>query len=126
MSKISKYDSFINELAMNNKSILGYHGSKLVIDDFKFPLFITTSRLRAIWFAVAMQWDDKLGRNIFRSLKGDEEGYLYYLQIDNPVIKKLKGPIDEKLILDGDVKIIKIEKIGVKKSLRNFIPYKIE
>lgn len=109
-----------------DKTIRGYHGSRHLIENFDFPVFITTSVLRAEMFAVSMKWNEELKRNQFRSLKGDEEGYLYHLEITNPIFSKWKGgPSDEKLVIDGDdIKVLDVKKVGVKLGFDNrYTPY---
>ena len=106
------------------KDIEGYHGSSKLITDFRFPLFLSTSKSRATSFAVHMKWNEKLGKNTYTSLKGDETGYLYHIQVENAKLLPWKGgPKDEMLIESGDIKILKVEKVGVKKVLNQYLPY---
>lgn len=101
-----------------------YHGSSKLITDFRLPLFSSTSKSRAASFAVHMRWDEKLGKNSFCSLKGKETGYLYHVQVENAILSPWKsGPKDEILIKSGDVTILKVEKVGVKKVLDIYLPY---
>jgi hypothetical protein len=105
-------------------TIEGWHGSKEKIKDFRFPLFLSTSKSRAASFAVHMHWNEKTGRNEYHSLKGNETGYLYHLRVNNAVLKKWKGgPKDEILIERGDVTILEIENVKVRKVLNQYQPY---
>jgi len=105
-------------------SIEGWHGSNAVIQDFRFPLFLSTDRFRAASFAVHMHWNEKTSRNEYQALKGDEKGYLYHIRVDNPVFKKWKGGTkDEKLIESGDITILKVENVGVRKMSNMWQPY---
>jgi|688.fasta_scaffold319137_2 hypothetical protein len=116
------FEEFINE--EKDTFIKGYHGSKTLIQDFRFPLFLSTSNHRAASFAVHMNWNEKTGKNEYRALKGGEEGYLYHIRVDNPVFKKWKGGNeDEMLIESGDITILKVENVGVRKVLNMWQPY---
>jgi hypothetical protein len=116
------FEEFINE--EKDTFIKGYHGSKTLIQDFRFPLFLSTSNHRAASFAVHMNWNEKTGKNEYRALKGSEEGYLYHIRVDNPVFKKWKGGNeDEMLIESGDITILKVENVGVRKVLNMWQPY---
>jgi hypothetical protein len=104
--------------------IEGFHGSSLLIEKFNFPLFLTTSKHRAMWFATSMRWNEKLNRNVMRPLKGDEEGYLYHVRVENPILTPWKsGPSDEKLIESGKVTVLGVEKVGVKGFTGQYYPY---
>jgi hypothetical protein len=71
-----------------------------------------------------MNWNEKTGKNEYRALKGGEEGYLYHIRVDNPVFKKWKGGNeDEMLIESGDITILKVENVGVRKVLNMWQPY---
>jgi hypothetical protein len=116
------FEEFINE--EKDTFIKGYHGSKTLIQDFRFPLFLSTSNHRAASFAVHMNWNEKTGKNEYWTLKGGEEGYLYHIRVDNPVFKKWKGGNeDEMLIESGDITILKVENVGVRKVLNMWQPY---
>jgi hypothetical protein len=116
------FEEFINE--EKDTFIKGYHGSKTLIQDFRFPLFLSTSNHRAASFAVHMNWNEKTGKNEYWALKGGEEGYLYHIRVDNPVFKKWKGGNeDEMLIESGDITILKVENVGVRKVLNMWQPY---
>jgi len=104
--------------------IEGFHGSASLIKEFNFPLFLTTSKSRAMWFATSMKWNEKLNKNAPHSLKGNEEGYLYHVRVENPELMEWKGgPSDEKLIESGKVTILGIEKVGVKGFTGQYYPY---
>jgi hypothetical protein len=117
----------LTEVEKNSKepsAIEGFHGSASLIKEFNFPLFLTTSRLRGIWFATSMKWDEKLNKNVMHPLKGDEEGYLYHIRVENPVLMPWKsGPSDEKLIESGKVTVLGVEKIGVRGFVGQYSPY---
>lgn len=116
------FEEFINE--EKDTFIKGYHGSKTLIQDFRFPLFLSTSNHRAASFAVHMNWNEKTGKNEYWALKGGEEGYLYHIRVDNPVFKKWKGGAkDEMLIESGDITILSIKEVGVRKVLNMWQPY---
>jgi len=116
------FEEFINE--EKDTFIKGYHGSKTLIQDFRFPLFLSTSNHRAASFAVHMNWNEKTGKNEYWTLKGGEEGYLYHIRVDNPVFKKWKGGTkDEMLIESGDITILSIKEVGVRKVLNMWQPY---
>jgi hypothetical protein len=116
------FEEFINE--EKDTFIKGYHGSKTLIQDFRFPLFLSTSNHRAASFAVHMNWNEKTGKNEYWTLKGGEEGYLYHIRVDNPVFKKWKGGNeDEMLIESGDITILSIKEVGVRKVLNMWQPY---
>lgn len=121
--KLTKgFKEFIAE--KKDTDIEGYHGSSKLITDFRFPLFLSTSKSRAASFAVHMKWDEKLGKNAYTSLKGDETGYLYHIRVKNATLSPWKGgPKDEMLIKSGDVEILKVEKVGVKKVVNQYLPY---
>ena len=122
MKLIQILKHYINE--GKGKFIVGYHGSSKPITDFKFPLFLSTSKSRATAFAVHMKWDEKLGKNVYTSLKGEETGYLYHIQVENAILSHWKaGPKDELLIKSGDIKILKVENVKVKKVLNQYLPY---
>jgi hypothetical protein len=105
-------------------TIEGYHGSKSLIEEFRFPLFLSTSNHRAASFAVHMNWNEKTGRNEYWSLKGGEEGYLYHIRVDNATLLPWKGGAeDERLIKSGDITIVKVEKVGVRKVMNMYQPY---
>jgi len=105
-------------------TIVGFHGSREKIKDFRFPLFLSTSNNRAAAFAVHMHWNEKTGKNEYWPLKGGEEGYLYHIRVDNPVFKKWKGGTkDEMLIESGDITILSIKEVGVRKVLNMWQPY---
>lgn len=121
-----KLTEIYNELIYEKKSINieGYHGSSKLITNFKFPLFLSTSKSRATAFAVHMSWDEKLGRNKYTSLKGGETGYLYHIIVKNATLLPWKGGTkDEVLIKSGEVEILKVEKVRVKKVLNMYLPY---
>jgi hypothetical protein len=106
--------------------IEGFHGSASLIKEFNFPLFLTTSKLRGLWFATSMKWNEKLNKNVMHPLKGNEEGYLYHVRVENPILTPWKsGPSDEKLIESGKVTILGIEKVGVKGFTGQYYPYVI-
>ena len=122
MNQANTFDEFLNE--GKNTSIKGYHGSKSLIEDFRFPLFLSTDKFRAASFAVHMNWNEKTGRNEYWALKGGEEGYLYHIRVDNPVFKKWKGGTkDEFIIESGDITILKVENVGVRKVLNMIQPF---
>jgi hypothetical protein len=105
-------------------TIEGYHGSKELIQEFRFPLFLSTSNHRAASFAVHMNWNEKTSKNEYWSLKGGEEGYLYHIRVDNAILLPWKaGTKDEILIKSGDITILKIENVGVRKVLGDYQPY---
>jgi hypothetical protein len=121
MKYLKSYESKLNS---EPTTIEGYHGSNAVIQDFRFPLFLSTDRSRAASFAVHMNWDEKTGRNLYWALKGGEEGYLYHIRVENATLMPWKGgPKDEMLIKSGDITILKIEKVGVRKVLGDYQPY---
>jgi len=120
MKYLKSYESKLSEPT----TIEGYHGSKFLIEEFRFPLFLSTNNLRAASFAVHMNWNEKTGRNEYWALKGGEEGYLYHIRVDNAVLLPWKGgPKDERLIKSGDITILKIEKVGVRKVFNMYQPY---
>ena len=106
-------------------TIEGWHGSRNLITDFRFPLFLSKSMSRAASFAVHMNWNEKEGKNQYWALKGGEQGYLYHIRVENAVLSPVNtgGPKDEMLIESGDIKILKVEKVGVKKVLNQYLPY---
>lgn len=107
--------------------IKGYHGSNSLTEEFYFPLFLTTSKHRGLWFASSMRWNEKLNKNVMHPLKGGEEGYLYHIRVENPIIKKWEGgPSDEKLIEGGEITILGVEKVGVTGFPNQYHPYVIE
>jgi hypothetical protein len=104
-----------NDYSEEHSFVEGFHGSASLIEEFNFPLFLTTSKLRAMWFATEMRWSEKLSRNVLHSLKGGEEGYLYHIRVKNPELMEWKGgPSDEILIKSGMVTILEVNKVGVK------------
>jgi len=120
MKYLKSYESKLSEPT----TIEGYHGSKSLIEDFRFPLFLSTNNLRAASFAVHMNWNEKTGRNEYWSLKGGEEGYLYHIRVDNATLLPWKaGAKDERLIKSGDITILKVEKVGVRKVMNMYQPY---
>lgn len=122
MKHIQTFENFLNEQKV--ATIEGFHGSREKIKDFRFPLFLSTSEHRAAAFAVHMHWNEKTGKNEYRSLKGGEEGYLYNIRVNNPVFKKWKGGTkDEMLIESGDITILSIEEVGVRKVLNMWQPF---
>lgn len=120
----SDYASKVDTKKSKTITIEGYHGSKSLIEEFRFPLFLSTNNLRAASFAVHMNWNEKTGRNEYWSLKGGEEGYLYHIRVDNATLLPWKGgPKDERLIESGDITILKVEKVGVRKVFNMYQPY---
>jgi hypothetical protein len=121
MKYLQTFESFVNE---GSSFIEGWHGSNALIQDFRFPLFLSTDRFRAATFAVHMHWNEKTGKNEYQALKGNENGYLYHIRVDNPVFKKWKGGTkDEKLIESGDITILKVENVGVRKMSNMWQPF---
>lgn len=120
-------DIILTEVKKNPKEssvIEGFHGSASLIKEFNFPLFLTTSKVRGMWFAASMKWNEKLNKNIMHPLKGDEEGYLYRIRVENPILLSWKsGPSDESLIESGKVTVLGIEKVEVKKFAGQYSPY---
>ena len=106
-------------------TIEGWHGSKNLITDFRFPLFLSKSMSRAASFAVHMNWNEKEGRNQYWPLKGGEEGYLYHIRVENAVLSPVKtgGPKDEMLIKSGDITILGVKEVGTRKVLNMWQPY---
>lgn len=117
----------LTEVERNSKeplTIEGFHGSASLIKEFNFPLFLTTSKFRGMWFATSMKWNEKLNKNVMNPLKGNEKGYLYHIQVENPVLIPWKsGPSDEKLIESGKVTVLGVEKIGVRGFAGHYSPF---
>jgi hypothetical protein len=135
MKHIKLFEDFSNkniditEIKKNSNEPLiieGFHGSSSLIKKFNFPLFLTTSKHRGLWFATSMKWNEKLNKNVMHPLKGDEKGYLYNIRIENAILTPWKsGPSDEMLIESGNVTILNVEKIGVKGFTGQYYPYVI-
>jgi hypothetical protein len=105
-------------------TIEGWHGSREKIKDFRLPLFLSKDRSRAASFAVHMNWNEKTGKNEYQALKGNEKGYLYHIRVNNAVLLPWKGGTkDEMLIKSGDITILKVENVGVRKVLNMWQPY---
>jgi len=106
-------------------TIEGWHGSRNLITDFRFPLFLSKSMGRAASFAVHMNWNEKEGSNQYWPLKGGEEGYLYHIRVENAVLSPVKtgGPKDEMLIKSGDITILGVKEVGTRKVLNMWQPY---
>ena len=115
---------YLKSFEAKSVTIEGWHGSRNLITDFRFPLFLSKSMGRAASFAVHMNWNEKEGRNQYWPLKGGEEGYLYHIRVENAVFKKWKGgPKDEMLIESGDITILSIKEVGTRKVLNMWQPY---
>lgn len=92
-----------------------FHGRKEDVDKLEFPIWVTTSKLRSMTFAIAMRYDEIKKRNKYTTPKIGESGFVYDIKFTGNAIQK-SMPNDEFILLDGEIEIIsKKEVIATKK-----------
>lgn len=102
--KISKVIKEGSEF-ITKDDFIAYHGSSNKVEDFnKFPLWVTTSQLRARSFSIDMKWDEKRQRNVFRGAKLGDIGHVYKLKIKNATI--IREFYDEFLLNSANIEVI--------------------